>query len=169
MPGILSPHRLGTFLFGQFAGLPAVSSSPGPPDLPADLLAAVKAAFLATEVAADVAGGIFHKLAGRRGTLPYVVFEEVSSTLAFSSSTGEVHRTRLRFKLYSDDGDEASALGDRLEDAFWDQRLLFAGGGTGPWTTGDRGHRDEPAALSASGRGGWYFLVEFNFMTRRGG
>lgn len=135
----------------------------------ADLLAAVKAAFLASGVAADISGGIFLKLSGKRAALPYVTFEEVSSTLAFSSSTGEVHRTKLRFKLYSDDGDTAAALGDRLEDAFRDQRLLFTGGGTGPWSTGDRGHREEPAALSATGRGGWYFLVEFNFMTRRGG
>jgi hypothetical protein len=161
-PGPLFPGPLfPASLFPTKAG-----ASPG---LAVDLLAAVVARFAASAAAAAVPGGLFAVLPGLTAPLPFATFEEVSSPLGFASSTSKLRRTRIRFRVYADDGDQAAVAGDALEDAFAGARLRFSGGYTGPFVVGDRGHRPEAGAPSDAGNQGWRFLVEFTAMVRRGG
>lgn len=136
--------------------------------LPVDFLSAVKAFFLASAAASSIPGGLFYKVAGKRASLPYCVWEEVSAPLKLATSHSQVRRTRLRFKIYHDDTGAASAAGNVLEDAFKKQTLTFSDGITGPFWIGDRGHRDESMAQSNAGLQGWYFLIEFTVDVRRG-
>lgn len=165
------------------AGLPATPSTPAQvwaaaiwaysprtlTSLPADFLSAVIAFFGASAAASSIPGGISTVLPGKTTPLPYVVFEEIGASVSWKSDTSKFRKTRVRFKVYADDGDVASAAGDVLEDAFKNQSLLFSNGGATKFLIGDRGHKDEKAAMSSGGRQGWYFLVEFETHIRRNG
>lgn len=132
---------------------------------PVDLLDAIRQLYIASPAFA-IGGPMYLKASSRRRAVPYVCVEVVSAPLSFTSSTSKIRKTRLRFRVYADDADDALAPADAIEDAFSGQTLLFQGGFTGPLVIGDRGPRKD-AGLSNAGSEIWYELIEFTLLVKR--
>lgn len=134
--------------------------------LPGDLLAAIKARFLASDLASAVTGGIFLEDAGRRASMPWIVAVEAGATPKFVTMQTQIHDTRIRFKLYAEDVELAGPLGDRLEDLFSACTLTFQNGWSSPWIRSDRRHMKDQR-LSQAGNEVWYLQMEFTTRVKR--